>query len=225
MPVRALPSFLLLALAVGCAPDEAPVAEPSEADRLLARVTETAVADAFARLDALDYTATLETTTGDSTTALAVRSEGGTVRAAGGAAAEEPPRPRDPIGPALPAEPPFVDPASRDQYRRTVVGDTVVAGRRLRLVEAVLTDAEAEQQVRRVRAAVEPETARPVVVEVERAADSAVYTESSRVRVALAPGPGGAWLPRRVTTDTRTDVPLADPVRVRTEWTVRVEGA
>ena len=57
-------------------------------------------------------------------------------------------------------------------------------------------------------------------IEVDRRSDSAVYDESSRVRVDLAPGPGG-WVPRRVVTDTRTDVPLSDPAHVRTVWTVR----
>ena len=237
MPVRLALVLVLTGLAGGCAPDVAPASEETEADRLLANVTQDAVAGAFARLDALDYTADLAATQWDGggaevgASALTLRSEGGAVRVEGrrgtgtlAAPSDEPPRLRDPIGPALPAEPAFVDPASRDQYRRAVVGDTVVAGRRLRLVEAVLLDATAEQQVRRVRAAVEPETARPVVVEVERRADSAVYTEASRARVALAPGPGGAWLPRAVETDTQTDVPLADPVRLRTAWTVRAGG-
>ena len=236
-PVRLVFALVLSGLVGACAADPASRGAETEADRLLANVTQDAFAGAFARLDSLGYAADLAVTqrsddgaeVGEETVAL--RSRGGAVRVEDrrgtgtlAAPSDEPPRLRDPIGPALPAEPAFVDPASRDQYRRAVVGDTVVAGRRLRLVEAVLLDATAEQQVHRVRAAVEPATARPVVVEVERRADSAVYTEASRARVALAPGPGGAWLPRAVETDTRTDVPLADPVRLRTAWTVRAGG-
>ena len=230
-------ALVLSLLAAGCAADVAPAGSLSEADRLLANVTQDAVAGAFARLDSLGYAADLDVTQRDDAggvvgrAAVAVRARGGAVaveRRTGTGTLAEPaeaaPRLRDPMGGALPTEPAFVDPASRDQYRRTVVGDTTVAGRRLRLVEAVLVDGEGEQQVRRVRAAVEPESARPVVVEVERAADSVVYTETSRARVALAPGPGGAWLPRSVETETRTDVPLADPVRLRTAWTVRAGG-
>ena len=225
---------VLILLAAGCAADVAPAGALSEADRLLQNVTQDAVAAAFARLDSLGYAADLEVTQRDDAGAvvgestLALRGRGGAVEVAGRTGsgtlaepAEVAPRLRDPVAGALPAEPAFVDPASRDQYRRAVVGDTTVAGHRLRLVEAVLVDGEGEQQVQRVRAAVEPETARPVVVEVERRADSVVYTEASRARVALAPGPGGAWLPRSVETETRTDVPLADPVRLRTVWTVR----
>ena len=243
LPARSAPSVRLAlaaaaVLAAGCGTDAAPSAD-TEADRLLANVTGDAFGGAFERLEAQGYTAEFTVTQRDEAgtevgrSSLTVRAEGGA--AEGGAVrvldregvgtlaepAEAPARLRDPLGSALPAEPAFVDPASRDQYRRAVVGDTVVAGRRLRLVEAVLLDDEAEQQVHRVRAAVEPETARPVVVEVRRRADSAVYTEASRVRVALAPGPGGAWLPHAVETETRTDVPLADPVRLRTAWTVR----
>ncbi|MDT0632086.1 hypothetical protein [Rubrivirga litoralis] len=227
-------AFVLLSAVGGCAADAPPAAAPSEADRLLANVTQDALAGAFARLDSAGYVADLDVTQRDAggaavgEAALTVRSAGGAVRVeerrGTGTLAEpsdDPPRLRDPIGSALPSEPAFVDPASREQYRRAVVGDTVVAGRALRLVEAVLIDTTAEQAVRRVRAAVDPQTARPVVVEVERRADSVVYTEASRVRVALAPGRGGAWLPREVETDTRTDVPLAEPVRLRTAWTVR----
>ena len=232
LPARSACLALVLA-AAGCGTDAAPPPD-TEADRLLANVTGDAFAAAFDRLEAQGYTADLAVMQRDASgsevgrSAVTVRVEGGAVRVerrrgTGTLAepADRPPRLRDPLGAALPAEPAFVDPASRDQYRRAAAGDTVVAGRRLRLVEAVLLDGDAEQQVRRVRAAVEPETARPVVVEVERRADSAVYAEASRVRVALAPGPGGAWLPRTVETDTRTDVPLADPVRLRTAWTVR----
>ena len=212
-------ALVLAALAAGCAEGTPQDAADSDADRLLARVTDAAVADAFARLDRVAYTATQQTTQGGAeTTTTTVREGDGTQ------AADDAPRPRDPIGPALPAEPPFVDPASRDQYRRTVLGDTTVAGRRLRVVEAVLTDVDAEQQVRRAWAAVDPETGQPVLVEVDREADSVVYTEVSRARVELAAGPGGAWVPRRIETDTRTDVPLSDPVRVRVVWDVRVEG-
>lgn len=227
---------LLLALAACSA--EAPPAPASdaatEADRLLADVDRQAVAAAFDRAQRLGYTARLVVTEEDAggrpvgREALTVRATPRAVDVASREAtgtladteAEEAPRLRDPLATALSDDPPYLDPSIRDQYRRAVVGDTVVAGRRLALVEAALVDEETEQSVRRVRAAVDPETGRPFVVEVERAMTSAVYDETSRVRVALAPGPGGALLPRSVETDARVDVPLAPPRRLRTEWTV-----
>jgi hypothetical protein len=228
---------LLLALAACSAeapPPPAASAATAEADRLLADVDRQAVAAAFARAQRLGYTARLVVTEEDADgealgrEALTVRATPRSVTVAGreaagtlaGSDAEEVPRLRDPLATALSDDPPYLDPSIRDQYRRAVVGDTVVAGRRLALVEAVLVDAQTEQSVRRVRAAVDPETGRAVVVEVERAMESAVFDETSRVRVALAPGPDGALLPRSVETDARVDVPLAPPRRVRTEWTV-----
>ena len=82
-------------------------------------------------------------------------------------------------------------------------------------------DTDREHGVRRVWAAVDG-AGRLGAVEVERRADSAIYAETSRVRVDLRPTPEG-WLPRRVLTDTRTDVPLSAPTRVRAEWTVRAQ--
>lgn len=240
--MRRLPllTFLLVA---GCSPggDAAPGATDTltEADRLLARVDHRATAEAFERAARLGYTADLRVVESDDAgqdvgaETLSLRATPREVsvqdRSGTGTLAEaEPdgtPRLRDPLASALSEDPPFLDPASRDQYRRTVVGDTTVAGRRLRVVQAVLADADAEHAVRRVRAAVDPATGTPVVVEVDRGTESAVYDEVSRVRVELAPGPGGAWLPRHVATDARVDVPLAAPRRVRTEWRVREVGA
>lgn len=225
---------LFFALSLAACEADAPSADTpdSEADRLLARVAPDAFAPAFDALDTRDVVADL-TVTEDSAgveigaTTLRLQltpEEARLLRQTRTGTLAEPsddaaPRLRNPIQTALPDDPPYIAPASRDQYRRSVVGDTVVAGRRLRVVEAVLAEAGAEQGVRRVRAAVEPSSGQPVVVEVERTASSAVYDEQSRVRVELAPA-DGAWLPRHVETDTRTDVPLSPARRVRTAWTV-----
>ena len=231
----------LLALLAACSTDVAPAPDraPSEADRLLAAVDREAVAEAFARAQRVGYTARLVVTE-ESADGARLGRESLAVRAtprglavegrqrAGTLAAAEPddgaPRLRSPLETALSEDPPYLDPAVRDQYRRAVLGDTTVAGRRLTLVEAVLTDPGTEQAVRRVRAAVDPGSGRPAVVEVDRVARSAVYDETSRVRVTLAPGPGGAWLPHTVETDALVDVPLAPARRVRTAWTVTSVG-
>ncbi|PAP78241.1 hypothetical protein [Rubrivirga marina] len=230
--MRSLPALALLALAaVGCAdPDPAPPPADPEALRLLDAVDASAVADAFADLDADGYEADLTVTTlgaggqplDRETVAIAYGSNGTRVLA-GTPQEDEAPRLRDPIASALSDDPPYVDPVAREAYRLAAVGDTTIGGVSFRLVEAVLTDTTAEQGVRRVWAAV-TEGGRVGAIEVERRADAAIYTERSRVRVDLAPHAGG-WVPRRVVTDAATDVPLSPPSRVRTEWTIRPRGA
>ena len=214
------PALVLLLGLAACTPDAPADGSPTDADRLLARVAPAALAPAFAALDARDVTADLVVALASDEGAPSERRYALRQRD-GEATTEDGPAPRlqDPLAAALPEDPPYADPASRDQYRRAVVGDTVVGGRRLALVEAVLTDPDAEQGVRRVRAAVDPASGQPIVVTVHRALSSAVFDEQSRVSVELMPD-GDGWLPRRVETDTRTDVPLSPGRRVRTEWTV-----
>ena len=184
------------------------------------------MADAFADLDAAGYEADLTVTTlGDKgrplgREAVSIASGPDGTRVVSGTPLEdEAPRLRDPIASALSDDPPYVDPVAREAYRLAVVGDTTIGGVGFRLVEAVLTDTEAEQGVTRVWAAV-TEGGRVGAIEVDRRANAAIYTERSRVRVDLAPHAGG-WTPRRVVTDTQTDVPLSDPTHVRTEWAIR----
>ena len=235
--MRAPLALLVLLSIVGCEAEPPEARGPlGEADRLLAAVEPSTLASAFDALGRRTVVADLTVTRagearGGHTMRLAL--SGGTSRilqqngtgSLAAPSADDPPRLHDPLASALPDAPPFSDPASRDQYRRAVVGDTVVAGRRLRIVEAVLSDSEAEQGVRRVRAAVDPETGQLAVVEVDRRAASAVYDEQSRVRVELVPLAYATWVPARVVTETATDVPLAPERRVRTVWeVVSVDG-
>lgn len=233
-------ALLLVAslFAAACGSDApAGVSASPEADRLLAAVDPASFAEAFEALADRDAVVRLGVAELDgsgqpiglSRLRLQLTPRGARVlRQSGRGSLAEPaaevPRFLNPIDTALPDAAPYADPATRDQYRRAVVGDTMVAGRRLRVIEAVLADPDAEQGVRRVRAAVDPETEQPVVIEVDRAAQSAVYDEQSHVRVELAPN-GQTWLPHRVETDTRTDVPLAAPRRIRTVWTMLSVGA
>lgn len=230
--MRLLPALLaLLAACDAPAPAGPPPETNAEAARLLASVDREAVAGAFEALHAGPYTAAVEVvSSGDG-----AGTESATVRVEGAANAEvrmidgdlDPtdgaPRLRDPVASTLPEDPPYLDPATRDQYRLGVVGDTVVSGRRLRLAEAVFVGGPRRQPVRRVRAAVDPASGRPGMVEVERVTESTLFDETTRVRVDLA-AVDGVWVPHRVVTDTRTDVPLASPRRVSTRWTV-VEAA
>ena len=234
VPVRLVACLALLVVSAGCTADAPDAAVPdTEGNRLLAAVVASAVAPAFerARRSRADVTVSVydaHVVAGRET--ATVIQDGDSVRvtdrtASGMLAGDlaSTPRLTDPIAPALPQDPPYLDPSVRDAYRVTVLGDTVIAGARFRRVQAVLTDETRELGVRRVWAAVDS-NGRIGAIEVDRRSDSAIYDETSRVRVDLAPGPGG-WVPRRVTTDTRTDVPLSDPAHVRTVWTVReVDG-
>ena len=218
-PVRPLALALCAAVLAGCADtDPAPPPSSPEALRLLEAVDASAVADAFAALDALAYRADLVVTTLDADRQPVDR-ETTTLVHDGSGDASETPALHDVVASALSDDPPYVDPVARAAYRLAVVGDTTIGDVAFRLVEAVLTDPEAELSVARVWAAV-ADGGRVGAIEVERRAASAIYTEASRVRVDLAPHAGG-WIPRHVVTDTRTDVPLSDPTHVRTEWTVR----
>lgn len=229
------PLALALVLLAGCA-DPAPPVAPADAEaaRLLEAVDASAVADAFAALDGTTARADLVVTALDGdreagrealTVTQTPRGVAVSARTASGTladAADAPPRLRDPIAHALSDDPPYLDPAAREAYRLTVLGDTTIGGVAFRLVEATLVDPASGLGIRRVWAAV-TDAGRVAAVEVEREARSTLYDEASRVRVDLAPHAGG-WVPRRVVTDTRTDVPLSPPSHVRTEWTVRVVG-
>lgn len=224
---------LLAALLAGCSADAPPPpAVETDGSRLLAAVTADAVAPAFARADRYraDLTVSVydaHVVAGRETATVWQTADSAWVEersAVGVLSDREPgqPRLRDPIAPALPQDPPYLDPAVRDAYRITVRGDTVIGGAPFQRVEAVLTDERRELGVRRVWAAVDAQ-GRVGAIEVDRRMGSAIYDETSRVRVDLAPGPDG-WVPRRVVTDTRTDVPLSDASRVQTVWTVREVG-
>ena len=219
-PVRPLALALCAAVLTGCADtDPAPPPGSPEALRLLEAVDASAVADAFAALDALAYRADLVVTTLDADRQPVARETATRTHDAGDARDAATPALHDVVASALSDDPPYVDPVARGAYRLAVVGDTTIGDVAFRLVEAVLTDPEAELSVARVWAAV-ADGGRVGAVEVERRATSAIYTEASRVRVDLAPHAGG-WIPRHIVTDTWTDVPLSAPTHVLTEWTVR----
>ncbi len=234
MPARLLVCLALLALSAGCADEApAPVSAETEAERLLSAVVASAVAPAFerARTHRADVTVSVydaHVVAGQETATVVQAGDSVQVtdRAARGVLsgdATAAPRLRDPIAPALPQDPPYLDPSIREAYRVSVLGDTMIAGTPFRRVQAVLADESRQLGVRRVWAAVGAD-GQVGAIEVDRRSDSVLYDETSHVRVDLAPGPSG-WVPRRVVTDTRTDVPLADPAHVRTVWTVReVDG-
>jgi hypothetical protein len=230
--LRLLPSVLCLPLLAACGGDPAPeVGAPEDAAfALLAALDAGAVAEAYRRLDRYAYTVELRLTeenaegrrqavrrlarrrgpAGGATRVVA--SEGDFDEEAWGASVA------DPLPRLLPDEPPFLAPQSREQYRYTVGPDTVVSGRRLRVVEARLRPEAAEEQaLRRVRYFLAPGSYQVLGVEVERASTSALFDEAGRAAVYLLPGPGGAPVPALAVAETTVDVPGEPPRRLRLE--------
>lgn len=229
--MRCLALVLVLTLGACDEPAAPPLADDS-AYAMLAPVDRRAVADAFARLAATDYEADLAVTLfgadgtilGRETAVLTKRGDEIQVAERSGDgilsdASDDPIRLRDPLDQALSDDPPYLDPAVREAYRAQALGDTVLSGTPFQRVEARLVDTERELGVARVWAAVDGE-GNVGAVEVQRVSDSAIFDEASTVRVELGQSAVG-WVPRRVVTDTQTDVPLSAPRHVRIEWTIR----
>ncbi len=193
--------FLLLALFLtACADAPAVIPErDAEADRLLA----------FVSGDAWDAVF------GAPQTGRFVRTESGE------------PQTVDSVLNPLPAflsdEPPYLDASARDQYATRVLGDTLVAGRAARIVEArFVADGRRTQSIRYVRAAVSPEAGELLAVDVRREMTSALFDETSRLRADLASGATASGarglVPGSAQIDASTDVPLSDARASRVEW-------
>ncbi|MEM0963676.1 MAG: hypothetical protein AAGK21_14205 [Bacteroidota bacterium] len=220
-----------LALLAACSePEPPPQPAPSEA-ALLAPVTQRALDEAFARLADAGFTADVEVTEFDTsgvvlgTDRLAIESDGeaervvrrqrdGSLDGTGDAA----PQLTNPLPVAISQDPPYLDPSVQDAYQIEALGDTIIAGSAHQRVEARLADPSRQLGIVRVWAAVDGETLG--AVEVDRSMASAIYGESSRIRVELGAGPGGL-VPRRIVTDTESSVVLSEPRRIRVEWTIR----
>jgi hypothetical protein len=234
-----LAAALALTLGLGaCAPDSAPAppaAAPSGPETLLQQLRPDALADAFARLDSLGYTALVRVEALDpegvptgSTSHRVDLAPDGRLRVTPGASTGTLGdttgldlarlRVRDPLPGALPEEPTYLDPTAREFYRfadgpapgrsAVAIADTT-AGRRLPVRRAALT--------------LDAPGGAPLHVAVERRAASTVYQEATTVDVRLAPHPGGP-VPARVQTETRLSTLLGTPRHLRLTWTVQSVG-
>jgi hypothetical protein len=191
MPRLAAPLLLLVLAACSDAPAEMPPHDEA-ADALLAHVTGDAWDDIWETDAAL----------------------GGSYRQSDGAVIDG--LPPNPLPAFLSDEPPYLDAAAREQYTTRILGDTTVAGRAAQLVEArFVADERRTQPIRRVRAAVS-DTAL-VWVEVQRAMDTILFDETSRLRAGLADA-GGTLVPGLAEVQTTTDVPASDPRPLATGW-------
>ncbi|MEM6325564.1 MAG: hypothetical protein AAF791_00465 [Bacteroidota bacterium] len=186
----------LLALAA-CA--EAPVEMPpheAAADALLEHVTGNAWDSVWTRAAAADY--------------VRLGTEAGTSEAL-----DAPPV--NPLPAFLSDEPPYLDTAAREQYATRVLGDTTVAGRPAQLVEALFVpDGRRTQPIRLVRAAV-TESGDLLWVHVDRAMDTILFDEASRLRAGLTEA-DGALVPGHAEIETTTDVTASEPRPLTLAW-------
>jgi hypothetical protein len=234
--VRRLLLLLPLALAACAAPAPPPAAPTPEADSaraLLARVSPALAADAFRRLDALAYTATvrLDEVDDGAVTASAWRrvrrtpgpdgevrerliaADSGRGLPARGAFGSL--RLADPIARMLPEEPPYLTTRMRERYRYRLLRERVLDGRRVVGAEAALRDPDDDEAVRRARAWADAGTGAPVAVEVWRASRSAIFDEQGRASVLLQPGPDGRPVPAGGRAETVFDVPFGPARHLR----------
>jgi len=191
--MRALPLVLLLAL--GCSQDDIVVPEhEAAADALLLHVRGDAWDDVFAQAPEASYIRV------DGANAVPVDSV------------------PNPLPSFLSDEPPYLDAAARDQYATSVVGDTVVAGRSARVVEArFVPDGRRSQPIRYVRAAVAPERGGVLAIEVRREMSSILFDEQSHFTASLASGARGL-IPGTSSIHATTNVLMGESQASSIRW-------
>ena len=237
--VRAAVLAVCLTLLAACSsstdPDRAVPVAPSgpvagTAGALAARLVPGALAAAFARLDAADYDARVVVQELDESSQPLGRFER-TLRHAGGrtrvlstdasgtladTAGLDPARLtlRDPLPAVLPDVPPYLAPATRDQYSVRVGA----ARGAVRAVD-VAHGTDAEQASERVAATVDTATGEVLRMTVARSSRSAIYDEATRAEVRLRPFAGGV-LPVAVETTSIVSSPLSGIRTYRVAWQV-----
>jgi hypothetical protein len=229
----------LLALAACTPPSDAPRNVPpppsgpveDDPEALVARLGPSALADAFRRLDASAYDATVVVEELDASGTPAGRFERAVRHTPG--AGERAPRTRatgtladtsgldparlrlrDPLPAVLPDTPAYLAPATRDQYAARL-------GPRRGSVRTVgvTHDADTEQAVESVVARVDTATGDVLRIAVVRSSRSAIYSEATQADVRLRPAPGGP-LPVAVQTSSVVSTPLSGVRTYRVTWRI-----
>lgn len=188
------------------------------------------LADAFANLDAMAYSATLSVTelAEDGTvrgtfTSTVQRDAGGALRVAASsgdgtlsnqdAVTAEHAEMTDPLSSVLPDPPPFLDPASREKYvLRMLPGST-------RGAEAVADSSAEKLAVRRAALTLDASGQRPARIEVLRRTSSPVFSETTRADATLELV-GDALIPTLWSTETHISTMLGESRHLRLVWTV-----
>lgn len=228
---------------IGCG-DAAPPAEPDPADdgvfELLARLSPGDVDDAYVRLDGFAYTAQFSlaeldandrvtastsrtvrrhpTAEGVEETVLEADSSGTFV---GSESVERLLRVTNPLSAILPEEPAYLSARTRDRYAYEARADTTVSNEQLRVFQATLHSESADEQpVRYARYYLDADDA-IVGVDALRITTSALFSETSRVKVWLQRFSDGTLLPLMAVSETTILTPGKQPKRLRLTHSVR----
>lgn len=209
---------------------------------LLTSMDRTAFDSAFARLDEYRVTRHVHTEQLDTigrTTAyrtLTLRypagAEAGTVQRADSAgsfrtgglfsgitpAQQRTSRPTDLAAQALPDDPPYLAPRTREAYRYALRQDSLLGGTPTYVVEAKARSEGrgAEQSVRYARLTLDRASRELVGLTTVRASRVLLFRESSRLTVRLRPAPDGVWVPHLTRVRAVVKVPFRAPRQFRT---------
>ncbi len=121
----------------------------------------------------------------------------------------------NPVALVLPEEPAWLDPRGREAFRFAFAPDTLLGGRRARVLTVEARPGEGDEQpLRRARLYLDAKTNTLVGFRLHRRLESVLFGEASEALVLLHPGPDG-WRPHRARFATALDAPLAARRRFR----------
>ena len=130
-------------------------------------------------------------------------------------------RPANPLSNILPDEPAYVRMRARDRYAYEMRADTTVNNQRLRVAQATLHQESADEQPIRYARYYLDDANTIVGAVILRLTRSALFDETSHVKVWLLPDPNGVYLPRRAESETIIHTPGNNRMRLRLTHTVR----
>lgn len=111
-----------------------------------------------------------------------------------------------------PENPSFLSERTRQDYRFRLKGDTLLNGRRTRIISAqALPSLDSEQAIMYARLYVDELEQRLVAARWEYRHNALLYGEQSRFYIQVVPAPNGGWLPRKVQASNRFTLPLSKP--------------
>ena len=105
----------------------------------------------------------------------------------------------------IPKDPPYLNERFREDYRYTVLPDTVLLGRPTQIVTVTAVPGRrVRHAIRDVRYYIDLKTGKIVAIRQERHSSSLFYGERGRYWVSLRPGPRGeSWVPYQVQVEVR----------------------
>ncbi len=119
----------------------------------------------------------------------------------------------NPVAEVLPEEPAWLDPRGREAFRFGSASDTLLGGRRVRVL-TVEARTGTETPLRRARLWLDADMEALVGVRLRRELDSVLFGEASDAVLLLHPGPDG-WRPHLARFETKLRAPLTAPHHFR----------